>query len=91
MQESFINILKNSTVRTMKTSANHRKNIVMQNGLNCQIISKKKMTTKICKTFFIFLKIFLKKVSLDVRFWKSEGNELAKKHKPLEEKKPLIC
>ena len=34
------------------------KNTVMQNALNCQIASTKKINVEISKTFPIFLKIF---------------------------------
>ena len=66
-------------MKTIKTSAKiivtiTVKNTVMQNALNCQITNTKKMNVKIQKTFPIFLKDILKKVSLDVRFWKVEGN-----------------
>ena len=66
-------------MKTIKTSAKIIltiivKNTVMQNALNCQITNTKKMNVKIQKTFPIFLKDILKKVSLDVRFWKVEGN-----------------
>ena len=66
-------------MKTIKTSAKiivtiTVKNTVMQNALNCQITNTKKMNVKIQKTFPIFLKDILKMVSLDVRFWKVEGN-----------------
>ena len=66
-------------MKTIKTSAKiivtiTVKNTVMQNALNCQITNTKKMNVKIQKTFPTFLKDILKKVSLDVRFWKVEGN-----------------
>ena len=54
IQKSFINIFKNSAVKTIKTSAKiiviiTVKNKVMQNALTCQITSTKKMNMKICK------------------------------------------
>ena len=64
--KSFINIFKNSDVKTIKTSAKiivtiiTVKNTVMQNPLNCQIASTMKMNVKICKTF-PFLKRYFKK------------------------------
>ena len=55
-------IFKNSAVKTIKTSAKiiviiNVKNVVMQNALNCQITSTKKMNMKIWKTFLNFLKL----------------------------------
>ena len=77
-------------MKTIKTSAKIIltiivKNTVMQNALNCQITNTKTMNVKIQKTFPIFLKYILKKVSLDVNFGKLRAIILnvAKIHKPL--------
>ena len=63
--KSFINICKNSAVKTIKTSAKiiviiTLKNKVMQNALTCQVIITKKINIKICKTFPVFLRYFEK-------------------------------
>ena len=60
----------------------------MQNALNCQITSTRKIKMKLFKTFTIFLKIFSKKVSLDVDFGKLREIilDMAKIHQPLVKK-----
>ena len=60
----------------------------MQNALNCQITSTRKIKMKLFKTFTIFLKIFSKKVSLDVDFGKLRKIilDMAKIHQPLVKK-----
>ena len=80
IQKNFTNILKTSAVKTGAIKASAEiiviitvKNTEMQNALNSQITSTKKM--KICKTFPKFL-IFLKKVLLDVRFGKVDDNDI---------------
>ena len=61
----FINIFKNSDVKTITTSAKiiviiTVKNTVIQNTLNRQIANTKKMNVKICKTFPLFKRYFKK-------------------------------
>ena len=60
----------------------------MHNALNCQITSTRKIKMKLFKTFTIFLKIFSKKVSLDVDFGKLREIilDMAKIHQPLVKK-----
>ena len=60
------------------------KNTVMQNALNCQIASTKKINVKISKTFPIFLKIFRKSFLWALDFGKLRAVilNMAKIHKP---------
>ena len=67
---------------------NHHKNTVMQNALNCQITSTKKMNMKKCKTFPNFSKTFWKKFLWTLDFGKLKGIifNMAKIHKLLVKK-----
>ena len=72
-KERFINIFKNSAVKTVKTNTKiigiiTVKNTVIQNALQVQIKNKYKNTQNISNIF----KVLLKKASLDVRFWMLE-------------------
>ena len=60
-KKNFIKILKNSAVKTIKTTAEViiiiiEKITVMQSALNCQVTSRNKINTKKCKTLPISLR-----------------------------------
>ena len=58
----------------------------MQNVLNCQVTSKKKMNMKISKAFPIFQRYFEKKISVDLGKLRAIVLNMAKIHKALVKK-----
>ena len=79
MQVSFMYLLKISAVKRIKISVTTivkitDRNEGMQNVLNCQITSIRKMSAKLFKIFPFFLRNTVNTVCLDVRYSKIQAN-----------------
>ena len=79
--ESFINMLKNSAVKTIKTIAKVIVIITVKKYSNAKCIKlpnyelKENEYENMQNLFSFFLRYFQKKVSLGVRFWEIEDND----------------
>ena len=92
-----MNILKISAIKSIKISVTTiikitDRNVGMQNVLNCQRTSTRKMSAKLFKIFQNFCEILLKQFAwaLDVEKFRTKMVNIAKTHILLVKKKPLM-
>ena len=85
IQASFVYILKISSIKSIEISVTTiakvtDRNTGMQNVLNCQITSIRKLNAKLCKIFPNFCKIILKQFvwTLDVEKFRTTMLNIAK-------------